>query len=183
MSDRPPMSDPNSMEFKRALDNYITREPNYEEDKMDWDDYFMSIAQAIAQKSHCLSRQLGAVAVRDRKYIVATGYNGPPAGYPHCEGPICPRHARGYKSGQGLEICPAAHAEKNVLIEAARLGIRLEGCSLYLSGPSPCRECSKDIVNAGIKEVIIGSDEEYTDIGLTGQSILTKCGVAFRFLE
>lgn len=146
---------------------------------MNWDEYFFNVTDAIAGKSHCLSRQAGAIAVRDR-FIVATGYNGPPMGYPHCEGNECPRHKLGYVSGQGLEVCPAAHAEFNVLIEAARLGIKLEGCTLYLTTGSPCRECAKGMVNAGIKEVVVTGDKEYPDIGLTGKKILEICGVKLR---
>ena len=149
---------------------------------MDWDEYFLNIAGDVAKKSHCLSRQTGAIAVRDGRFIVATGYNGPPSGYPHCQDE-CPRHKLGYKSGQGLEICPASHAEMNVLIEAARLGIKLEGCSLYLSAPYPCRECAKAIVNAGVKEVILGEDIDYPDIGLVGKKILETCEVGVRCLK
>lgn len=160
---------------------------------MNWDEYFFSIADAVSKKSHCLSRHEGAVAVRGNKFITATGYNGPPMGYPHCGDRYkfqeqeyvhtfseCPRHKMGYKSGEGLEICPAAHAELNVLIEAARLGISLDGCILYLTIGSPCRECSKAIVNAGIKEVVVTGDKEYPNIGLSGKEILEKCGVRIR---
>jgi len=154
------------------------------------DEYFFGIAEAVSRKSHCLSHKFGAVAIRD-KTIIATGYNGPPRGYPHCEGiPVqnctgyapgkleCPRHAIGFKSGQGLEICPAAHAESNVLIAAARIGHSLLGCTLYTTSPIPCRECSKLIVNAGIiKVVVMGGNLYYSDIGLSGKNILTTCGV------
>ena len=143
---------------------------------MDWDNYFLDIAEVVAQKSHCLSHKFGAVAVRDNRFIVATGYNGPPSGYPHCQGEVCPRRVAGFKSGEGLEICPASHAERNVLIEAARLGTRLEGCKLYSTAPYPCRECAKEIVNVGITRVLIRGGE-YPDIGLTGRDILERCGV------
>ena len=169
-----------------------------------WDEYFFGIADAVAKKSHCLSRQVGAVAVLYGKFVVATGYNGPPAGYPHCDTLValerlarvvgggektrrklldesgCPRRNLGYVSGQGLELCPAAHAERNVLIEAARLGITLEGCVLYLTCSWPCRECAKEMVNAGIVEVVVTGDEEYMVGGLTGRDILGACGVQVR---
>lgn len=149
---------------------------------MNWDEYFLGIAEAVSRKSHCLSHQFGGIAVRD-KFILATGYNGPPTGYPHCEGSECPRRKLGYKSGQGLEICPAAHAELNVLIEAARLGIKLEGASLYLTSYMPCRECAKAIVNAGIREVVITNIGPYPDIGLEGKTILEKCGIVIRVVN
>lgn len=162
---------------------------------MDWDNYFINIAKEVSRKSHCLSHQFGAVAVRDN-HILSTGYNGPPSGYPHCEGKyiivlgkkftegglVCPRHALGYKSGQGLELCPAAHAELNVIVQAARYGINLNGATLYITSPTPCRECSKAIVNAGIYEVVTGNANNYPDIGLTGDSILERCGVRLRIV-
>ena len=146
---------------------------------MEWDDYFFLIADAVAKKSPCLSKQKGAIVVRG-KYIVAMGYNGPPSGYPHCSGNECPRHKLGYASGHGLELCPAAHAERNALIEAARIGVSTDGCVLYTTRPYPCRECAKEIVNAGIKEVVITDDTQYPEEGLTGRKILEVCGVKVR---
>ena len=147
---------------------------------MTWDEYFFGIADAIAVKSHCLSRKIGAVAVRDGKFLVATGYNGPPVGYPHCTGKACPRRELGFQSGQGLYICPASHAERNVLIEAARLGTRLKDCTMYLTCSYPCRECAKEIVNAGIKEVVVTGGRDYPEDGLSGRQILGICSVAVR---
>jgi dCMP deaminase len=147
---------------------------------MNWDTYFIEIADSVSKKSHCLSHKFGAIAVRDDKFIVATGFNGPPAGYTHCKGEVCPRHRAGFASGQGLEVCPAAHAELNVLIEAARIGVSLNNCKLYITSPLPCRECAKAIVNAGIQTVICSNFTPYPDIGLSGTRILEECGVKIR---
>ncbi len=158
--------------------------------EISWDAYFLGIAKAVSKKSHCLSHQFGAIAVNDDKQVVSTGYNGPPRGYPHCnddyqpmvstdtlQKETCPRHFQGMKSGEGLEFCPAAHAERNVLINAARYGIRLCGCTLYVTSPTPCRECAKEIVNAGIIRVVHGNPTDYPEIGITGRQILLQCGV------
>lgn len=158
-----------------------------------WDTYFMGIADAVSKKSHCLSHQFGAIAVKDR-VVLSTGYNGPPRAYPHCgvmQNPNivldpkmqCPRHAIGYKSGEGLDVCPAVHAELNALIQAARFGVCLNGATLYITSPTPCRECAKAIVNAGIIEVVYSNETRYPDIGLTGYDILEKCGVNLRFFK
>lgn len=145
-----------------------------------WDKYFLGIAEAISQKSHCLSHKFGAVAVINN-HMLSSGYNGPPRHYHHCDNngltDECPRHRFGYKSGQGLELCPAAHAESNVLVNAAKYGVALNGATLYVTSPTPCRECSKLIVNAGITRVVISNDTDYPDIGLTGRQILDECGV------
>lgn len=125
-----------------------------------WDKYFLLICESVASKSSCLSRQIGAVIVRDNS-IVSTGYNGPARGYPHHTGAKCPRHDKGYKSGEGLHECPAGHAEVNAIANAARLGTNVSGCALYLNTNYPCKDCMITIVNAGIKEVIASIPEPY----------------------
>jgi len=124
-----------------------------------WDQYFMNICDAVASKSPCLSRQIGAILVRDNS-IVSTGYNGPARGYPHCEDE-CPRHAKGYASGEGLLECPAAHAEGNCISNAARNGVSTLGCTLYLNTVIPCKDCMITLVNAGIREVVVKEKTYY----------------------
>ena len=133
-----------------------------------WDNYFYAVCQAVASKSACLSRQIGAIVVRD-KSIVSTGYNGPPRNYPHCE-PVdgeCPRHAKGYKSGEGLDECPATHAEANAIANAAKLGVSVDGAELYLNTIIPCKDCMALIVNAGIIRVICEELIPYHTMSLT----------------
>lgn len=123
------------------------------EAEVSWDLYFHTICCAIASKSPCLSQQIGAILVRDRS-IVSTGYNGPARSYPHCQGE-CPRHLKGYKSGEGLVECPAAHAEGNCIANAARIGASTVGCTLYMNCVVPCKDCAVLLVNAGIAEVVV----------------------------
>jgi len=151
---------------------------------MEWDKYFFEIASVIAKNSKCLSRQVGALLVSDNR-ILCTGYNGPPSGIPHCESryyddnplmieldkkgiekneeniKLCPRRTLGYKSGEGLEWCIAGHAERNVLITAAKHGISTNGKSMYLTCVVPCSPCLVEIINAGIKEVVVTRIEYY----------------------
>lgn len=136
---------------------------------MSWDDYFLSIATAVASNSKCMSRQIGAVLVNERS-IVSTGYNGPPRGIPHCEiisrslgfeEKNCPRRLLGYESGKGLHICPAGHAERNALINAARHGVATKDTSLYLTCGVPCKDCMIEIINAGVKEIVVTSLRTY----------------------
>ena len=128
-----------------------------------WDQYFYSICNVVGSNSKCLSRQIGAVLVKD-KVIICTGYNGPPRGIPHCEGDICPRRKLGFKSGEGLEKCPAAHAERNAIIQAARLGIKVKDSVLYLNTSIPCKDCLIEIINAGIIEVVCTEDKLYDEL-------------------
>ena len=121
---------------------------------MNWDSYFLNICNAVASKSPCLSRNIGAIIVRDHS-IVSTGYNGPARGYPHCIGDVCPRRAKGYQSGHGLAECPAAHAEANAVSNAARLGTCVRGCTMYMNTREiACKDCMTTIVNSGIVELV-----------------------------
>ncbi|MBU2685941.1 MAG: dCMP deaminase family protein [Gammaproteobacteria bacterium] len=129
-----------------------------------WDQRFLGVCIELSTWSSCLSRQIGAVIVKDRT-IVSTGFNGPPRGVKHC-GEVyggCPRHSNGYKSGEGLELCPAAHAETNTIVNAARLGVSTLGTSIYMNCGIPCRECLKLIINAGINEIVCTDTEDWYD--------------------
>ena len=112
---------------------------------MTWDEYYLEICHAVAKNSKCLSRKIGAILVKD-KSIISTGYNGPPRGVAPCNTrwdtdlkdlkpkdwiTACPRYVLGYKSGQGLQLCPAGHAERNALINAARQGIKTKNSIIY----------------------------------------------------
>jgi dCMP deaminase len=144
---------------------------------MDWNKYFVKIAEVVSSKSSCISTQKGCVIVRDRQ-IISTGFNGPPRGYTHC-GPKCPRKMMGYKSGQGLEFCPASHAETNALVLAAKHGISVNNAVMYCNFHEiPCRECSKLIINAGISKIILPSPIiEYPQPGLKGKILLDDCNI------
>jgi len=144
--------------------------------RISWDKYYLDICNTVATNSKCLSRQIGSILVRD-KSIISTGYNGPPRGVSHCgrrylcdDGLVaelkgrniknidftkCPRQTLGYKSGEGLEWCIAGHAERNVLINAARAGIATKGAKLYMDCGIPCKDCMVEVINAGIEEVIV----------------------------
>ncbi|MHA2343493.1 MAG: deoxycytidylate deaminase [Candidatus Hodarchaeales archaeon] len=126
---------------------------------LDWDLYAMRIAKEVAQNSKCLSRSIGAVLVRD-KSVISTGYNGPPRGVPECwnRNPNyerkCPRQVQGYKSGEGLDLCIAGHAERNAIVNAARFGIETRGTSLVCYCGIPCKDCLIEVINAGIIEIV-----------------------------
>jgi dCMP deaminase len=94
----------------------------------------------------------------------------------HLEGK-CPRYVpeMGFKSGEGLEWCVAGHAERNALINAARLGIKTKGCKLYMDCGVPCTSCLVEIINAGIEEIIVTKIEFYDQSAeyLLSQSELT----------
>ena len=152
-----------------------------------WDTYFHSICIAVASKSPCLSRKIGAILVKDHS-IVSTGFNGPSRGIPHCgyeriikddslshelnvfikEGnskamlnKTCIRKALNYDSGTHMELCPAQHAEANAVSNAARLGVSTVGTTLYMNCVIPCKNCFGTLINAGIVEIVVDDTVVY----------------------
>ena len=118
-----------------------------------WNKRFMDLTEHISTWSSCLRRHVGAVIVKDKR-IMTTGYNGAPSGVQTCvEKGECMRNKLNVPSGTHAELCYAAHAEQNAIIQAAKEGISLKGCPLYCTH-QPCVVCAKMIINAGIKEVI-----------------------------
>ncbi|MBP7401622.1 MAG: cytidine/deoxycytidylate deaminase family protein [Clostridia bacterium] len=143
-----------------------------------WDTYFMQITELVKTRSTCLRRQVGALVVRDRR-IVATGYNGAPAGIAHCAEVGCLRQQLGIPSGERHELCRAIHAEQNALIQAARYGAVVQGGTIYVTC-QPCSLCAKMLINAGIARIVYKGD--YPDE--LASSMLQEAGVEMvRFHE
>lgn len=127
-----------------------------------WDHRFMEMARLVASWASCYQteRKVGAVIVKDKR-VMTTGYNGAPAGVKTCvERGECLRKKLGIPSGTRHEMCYAVHAEQNAIIQAAKLGISIDGATLYCTH-QPCILCAKMIVNSGIDRVVYG--EGYPD--------------------
>lgn len=120
-----------------------------------WDLYFLNLARSVGLASKCASRSIGAVIVRDR-YVLSTGYNGAPRGVDLCQDVAgeCPRHLANILSGEGLHLCPAAHAESNAIAVAAANGVSTAEASIFCYCKLPCVWCAGMIINAGIVEVV-----------------------------
>ena len=126
--------------------------------------YYLSIAEAVAQRSTCLRRKYGAVIVKDDE-IIATDYNGSPRGEPNCcDIGECYRKTHNIPHGEQYEKCVSVHAEQNAIISASRRDMM--GAVMYLVGIEddkpipgvPCDICRRMIKNAGISEVITMGD-------------------------
>ena len=120
-----------------------------------WDKRFMELSFTIAQWSSCYreGRTIGAVIVRNKR-IITTGYNGAPAGLDTCrDRKTCLRDEMKIPSGERAELCYAIHAEQNAIIQAAKLGVAIDGATMYCTH-QPCVICAKMIVNAGIARVV-----------------------------
>lgn len=115
----------------------------------------MEMTELVATWSSCykVERQVGAIITKDKR-ILTTGYNGAGAGIKSCkERGECLRQKLGIESGTRHEVCYAVHAEQNAIIQAAKLGISVEGATLYCTH-QPCSICAKMIINSGIKRVV-----------------------------
>ena len=131
----------------------------------DIDEYFLKIASVVAERSTCRRHHVGAVAVKD-KHILATGYNGAPAGMKDCLELGCLRDEQEIPSGTRHEICRAIHAEQNVIVQASLHGVSLEGSTIYCTH-TPCILCAKMLANARIKRFIsFGkyNDDEFLEL-------------------
>lgn len=120
-----------------------------------WDNRFMQLAETVGSWSSCYqsNRQIGAVIVKQKR-IMTTGYNGAPSGINSCRDKgECLRRKLNIPSGTRHELCYAVHAEQNAIAQAAKMGINLEGATLYCTH-QPCVICTKIIINAGIKRVV-----------------------------
>jgi len=120
-----------------------------------WDKRFMEMADFVSSWSSCYrtGRSVGAIIVQDRR-IIATGYNGAPAGLVSCkEKGECLRDKLGIPSGTRQETCYAVHAEQNALMQAAKIGVSVDGGTLYCTH-QPCTICTRLIINSGIKRIV-----------------------------
>ena len=120
-----------------------------------WDKRFMDMAEVVSIWSSCYqeNRHVGAVIVKEKR-ILTTGYNGAPSGIVSCaEKGECLRRKLNIPSGTKHELCYAVHAEQNAIAQAAKLGISVEGATLYCTH-QPCVICAKMIINSGIRKVV-----------------------------
>jgi dCMP deaminase len=117
-----------------------------------WNQYFMTITRQVAERSTCLRAKVGAVIVRDRS-ILATGYNGSPAGLPHCSEVGCLIYESRTPDGEIEQNCyRTIHAEINAITQAARNGNAIRDADIYVTH-TPCIHCLKVLINTGIRNV------------------------------
>jgi len=160
-------------EMKKS--NLVVEEQKEINKRPSWDEYFMKLTAVVAERSTCLRHNVGTIIVRDKKILTA-GYNGAVRGAPDCLSLGCKKDELGLVSGFGSEECRAVHSEQNAIIQAALHGINIKNATLYCT-TIPCRMCAKEIVNAGITEVVTYSDYE----GAKGSiEFLKDNGIIFR---
>lgn len=125
---------------------------------------YLRMARIWAENSYCKRRQVGALVVKD-KMIISDGYNGTPSGFEN----IC-------EDESGVTKPYVLHAEANAITKLARSGNNSEGSTLYVTA-SPCIECAKLIIQAGIRRVVYAEKYRLTD----GIDLLTRAGVEVEY--
>lgn len=144
-----------------------------------WDTTWMNIAKEFARRSTCIYYKVGAVIVKNN-YLVATGYNGPPKSIEHCEEIGCHKKDEfGNKMPSGSNQCRGSHAEINAIINAPGPKSDLEGASVYCT-IRPCLECSKHLINGGIKEIVYLEEYNGFDEIIFAAELLAKVGIKIR---
>ncbi len=140
-------------------------------DRVSKENYYLDIAQTVAERSTCMRRHFGAIIVKD-DVIVSTGYNGAPRGRENCTDiNYCMRDKLNIPRGERYELCRSIHAEANAIIAASRE--RMLGATLYMvcvnpkdkslyEGTSSCMMCKRLIINAGIEKIVVrDTKDEY----------------------
>ena len=147
--------------------------------QLDFDDYFLQVADVIRVKSKDPNTQVGAVIVGPERQIVSTGYNGFPRGIDETD----PKRWE-----RPIKIQFIEHAERNAIYNAARHGIALRGCTMYIIGFGPptvaCTECARAIIQSGIVRVVGRSvkeaSKEWADDLYFAKTMLLEAGIILK---
>lgn len=161
----------------------------YDDQQIEWDELWITIAQLAAVRSRCSRDRVGAVLVSRDNVQLSLGYNGAPSSYELDDGRWCVNwcqraklHQRGEAAGRSYDDCPANHAEVNTLLRAPKQhGL----CTIYVS-TMPCVSCAKFIAACypthGVTEVVVsigGVGDAYRDTKAS-ISIMEGCGINVR---
>ena len=145
-------------------------------DRPSWHQYFLTITRNVAERSTCTRAKVGAVIVRD-KNILATGYNGAPAGMPHCIDAGCLVYTSRTPTGEVEENCfRTIHAEINAIAQAAKNGASIRDADIYITH-TPCIHCVKVLINTGIRRIFYEREYKRATIEelLRGANIHLEC--------
>ena len=144
----------------------LPKEQNMDEKQHQLDLRYLRMAQIWAENSYCKRRQVGAIVVKDNM-IISDGYNGTPSGFENC----C-------EDENNVTMPYVLHAEANAITKLARSSNNSEGATLYVTA-SPCIECAKLIIQAGIKRVVYGELYRLEE----GINLLKKAGIEVEYLN
>lgn len=138
--------------------------------RIEWDQYFISQSLLMSMRSSCTRLAVGATIVRDKR-VISSGYNGSVSGDAHCVDVGC-------KVVEG-HCVRTVHAEVNALLQCAKFGVSTEGADIYVTH-FPCLNCTKTIIQAGIKDIYYLEDYRNSDYA---QELLKHAGVNVNKVE
>lgn len=138
--------------------------------RISWDEYFMAQSHLLSLRSTCSRLSVGATIVKDKR-IVSGGYNGSIKGDEHCIDVGC-------KVIEG-HCVRTIHAEINAILQCSKFGVGTEGATIYVTH-FPCLNCTKSIIQAGIKEICYANDYRNNEYA---QELLEKSGVVVRKVD
>lgn len=144
-----------------------------------WDEYFQQLVEMTGSRGTCDRGRAGCVIVKDRR-ILSTGYAGSPMGTAHCDDVGHEMHTVTHEDGSQTRHCiRTSHAEQNAIANAAKVGVPLDGATLYCH-MTPCYICAKMIINCGIKRVVCNKDYH---AGERSKEIFKEAGVRYELVS
>lgn len=144
-----------------------------------WDEYFMEVMEAISKRATCDRGKSGCVIVKN-KQILVTGYVGSPKGLDHCDEVGHQLKKMLNDDGTISEHCVrTVHAEQNAICQAAKLGVSVDGATVYCR-MTPCRTCAMLLINCGIVRVVC---ERKYHAGIETEEMFKKVGIKLEFIH
>ena len=168
-----------AVEIEKALGDKDSLKETKEHVRPSWDEYFMDLARVTGTRGTCDRGRVGCVIAKD-KHILVGGYVGSPLGLPHCDevGHLMKTVTHGDGS-QSRHCLRTAHAEQNAICQAAKLGIAIDGSTLY-TNMVPCAACAKMIINVGVKRVVC---KKRYHAGSETEELFETAGVKLEILD
>lgn len=158
---------------QESIDNQSTHK------RPSWDEYFVQLAEMVGTRGTCDRGRAGCVITKNKR-ILATGYVGAPVGLPSCDEVGHEMHTVTQEDGTVSKHCiRTSHAEQNAINNAARVGVAVEGGTLYCK-MVPCYKCAQSIINAGISRVVAMKDYHG---GSRSKEIFQEANVEFILLN
>mgnify|MGYP001613547989 CR=1 FL=1 len=171
-------NDGNVEDFYKQVEGFLDK-LNYVYRRPSWDEYFLEMSRTVAKRATCDRGRSGCVIVRDKR-ILTTGYVGSPPGMAHCDEVGHQMKKTVHEDGSESWHCVRTlHAEQNAILQASKLGISLEGATLYCR-MTPCRVCAMLIMGTGIKRVVC---ERLYHAGQESEEMFKKAGIVFQTME
>ncbi len=144
-----------------------------------WDEYFMEVMEAISKRATCDRGRAGSVAVKNNRILV-TGYVGSPIGFSHCDEVGHDLRKVLHDDGTISQHCMrTVHSEQNLICQAARDGIALDGATVY-TRMTPCRTCAMLLINCGIKRIVC---QKKYHTAIESEEMFEKAGIKLEYVS